>query len=239
MADRGTDLHAVSDGTVAFAGTARGFGKLVIIDHGRGYRTYYAHLAAIAKGLHTGDVLLRGDVLGLVGSTGRSTGPHLHFETRRGNDYIDPRDAARQLEFWVLSPEEQAWIAQQMLTRTPVVPASPDETVSTVPVDADVSQIEPLPEGLDSGFARVEVGGRPEPPASTVMVVATDGSATTHSARWTGDPAACRAYSQLLSPERPELPKPVVRKAVRKKAPMKKAPARKAAAKTIPTKRSL
>ncbi len=188
MADRGQDVHTVADGTVAFAGTARGFGTLVIVDHGRGYRTYYAHLAATAKGLHAGDVLLRGDVLGLVGSTGHSTGPHLHFETRLGNDYIDPRDASRQLEFWILSAAEQAWVARQMLAfGPPVLPA-------VLPVGAS-------------------------------MVVGTDGSVATHAGVFVDDSAVCRAYTQMLSPERPELPKPVVRKAVRKKA---KKPAAKA-----------
>jgi murein DD-endopeptidase MepM/ murein hydrolase activator NlpD len=184
MADRGQDVHTVADGTVAFAGTARGFGTLVIVDHGRGYRTYYAHLAATAKGLHAGDVLLRGDVLGLVGSTGHSTGPHLHFETRLGNDYIDPRDASHQLEFWILSAAEQAWVARQMLAFAP-----------------------------------------PVLPANASMVVGTDGSVARHAGLSVEDSAVCRAYAQVLSPERPELPKPVVRKAVRKKA---KKPAAKA-----------
>lgn len=175
MADRGMDVHAVADGTVAFAGTARGFGKLVILDHGRGYRTYYAHLAATATGLHAGDVLLRGDVLGLVGSTGHSTGPHLHFETRLGNDYIDPRDGSRQLEFWILSAAEQAWVARQMLAFAP-----------------------------------------PVLPANTSMVVGTDGSVATHAASSVEDAAVCRAFAQVFAPERPELPKPVIRKTVRK-----------------------
>ncbi len=185
MADRGVDVHAVADGTVAFAGTARGFGKLVIIDHGRGYRTYYAHLAATAKGLRTGDVLLRGDVLGLVGSTGHSTGPHLHFEARLGNDYIDPRDSSRQLEFWILSAAEQAWVARQMLAFAP-----------------------------------------PVLPAGASMVVGTDGSVATHAGLSVDDPAVCRAWTQVLEPERPELPKPVVRKAVRRKGTAKKAAAK-------------
>lgn len=204
MADRGADVHAVADGIVAFAGTARGFGKLVIVDHGRGYKTYYAHLSAFARGLRPGDVLLRGDVLGLVGSTGRSSGPHLHFETRRGNDYIDPRDVSRQLEFWILTPEEQAWIARQILA-----------TAATTAV---------LPEGEDAGVPEHDdaLGGprasRPAAAASVSMVVAPEGTAVVESGL---DVPACRAYAQVSGPERPELPKPAARRPARKRGPPK------------------
>ncbi|MEQ1897503.1 MAG: M23 family metallopeptidase [Vicinamibacterales bacterium] len=185
MAPRGTEVHAVADARVAVAGTSRGFGKLVVLDHGHGYRTYYAHLTAIAKGLSVGDVILRGDVLGLVGSTGRSTGPHLHFETRRGNDYIDPIDTTRQLEFWVLTAEAQQWIAQQMLSYA-------------LPIDDDVPTM----------FRGVS------------LVVPADATGAVRTEPWVSQPGACRAYTQTVAPERPELPKPVVRKkAVRKPRP--------------------
>ena len=175
MAERGTDVHAVSDGTVAFTGTAPGFGNLVILDHGHGYSTYYAHLAAMAKGLHVGDVLLRGDVLGLVGSTGHSTGPHLHFETRLHTDYIDPLNTSRQLEFWILNATEQAWLAQQILAPEPVA-------TGEVPV------------------------------RGVSLVVMSDGSGATRTEPWVSEPVACRAFPQLVEPERPELPRPTVRK---------------------------
>ena len=176
MAPRGTEVHAVADARVAVAGTSRGFGKRVVLDHGHGYRTYYAHLTAIAKGLSVGDVLLRGDVLGLVGSTGHSTGPHLHFETRRGNDYIDPTDTTRQLEFWVLTAEEQQWIAQQML-----------------------SYAQPVDDG-PAMFRGVS------------LVVPANGIGAVGTEPWVSQPGACRAYTQSMAPERPELPKPVVRR---------------------------
>ena len=186
MAPRGTEVHAVADATVADVGTRRGFGTLVVLDHGHGYRTYYAHLAAIDRGLSVGDVLLRGDVLGLVGSTGRSTGPHLHFETRRGNDYIDPVDTTRQLESWVLTAAEQQWIAQQMLSYA-------------LPVDDDVPAM----------FRGV-----------SLIVPAESGAVSTEP--WVAQPGACRAYSQIAAPERPEMPKPVMRKrAVRRSRPKK------------------
>lgn len=175
MAERGTDVHAAADGAVAFAGVAPGFGNLVILDHGHGYSTYYAHLSAMARGMRPGDVLLRGDVLGLVGSTGHSTGPHLHFETRLRDDYIDPLNTSRQLEFWFLNEAEQAWIAQQILAPEPAV-------ATGVPV-----------QGVS-------------------LVVTPDGSGATRTEPWVAEPVACRAFMQLTPPERPELPRPVVRK---------------------------
>ena len=82
-APKGTDVHAVGDAKVSFAGRRGGFGNLIILDHGRGYQTYYAHLSKIRKGIKPGVHVARGDIIGLVGSTGHSTAPHLHFETRK------------------------------------------------------------------------------------------------------------------------------------------------------------
>lgn len=120
-APRGTDVHAVGDAEVSFAGRRRGFGNLIILDHGRGYQTYYAHLSKIGKGIKPGVHVARGDMIGLVGSTGRSTGPHLHFETRKDGRYLDPFDETHQLGFWLLTADEQERLAMQLLSAAPVV----------------------------------------------------------------------------------------------------------------------
>jgi murein DD-endopeptidase MepM/ murein hydrolase activator NlpD len=120
-APRGTDVHAVGDAKVGFAGRRRGFGNLIILDHGRGYQTYYAHLSKIRKGIKAGVQVARGDTIGLVGSTGRSTAPHLHFETRKDARYLDPFDETRQLEFWLLTAAEQERLAMQLLSAAPLV----------------------------------------------------------------------------------------------------------------------
>jgi murein DD-endopeptidase MepM/ murein hydrolase activator NlpD len=121
MAPKGTDVHAVGDATVSFAGRRGGFGNLIILDHGRGYQTYYAHLSKIGKGIKAGVQVARGDMIGLVGSTGHSTAPHLHFETRKDGRYLDPSDETHQLGFWLLTADEQERLAMQLLSATPVV----------------------------------------------------------------------------------------------------------------------
>ena len=115
MAPKGTEVHAVGEAKVAFAGRMGGFGKLIILDHGLGYQTYYAHLSVIKPMIKVGASVARGDVIGLVGSTGHSTAPHLHFETRKDAKYIDPFDNTRQLGFWLLTPDDQERLAMEML----------------------------------------------------------------------------------------------------------------------------
>ncbi|MDX6692837.1 MAG: hypothetical protein QOF02_440 [Blastocatellia bacterium] len=84
----GTPVAAAANGTVIFAGCQNGYGQLVIIDHGDGLTTRYGHLSRIEATL--GQSISRGDVLGRVGSTGRSTGPHLHYEIRVNDKPVDP-----------------------------------------------------------------------------------------------------------------------------------------------------
>lgn len=79
-APRGTPVLAAADGFVTQAGTQSGYGQIVVIDHGNGLTTRYGHLSKIEATL--GQEIKRGELLGQVGSTGRSTGPHLHYEVR-------------------------------------------------------------------------------------------------------------------------------------------------------------
>lgn len=87
-APTGTAIGAAAAGTVTFAGVRGGYGNLVIVDHGDGTETRYAHQHTI--GVRAGQRVAPGDVLGTVGSTGASTGPHLHFEFRRDGQPVDP-----------------------------------------------------------------------------------------------------------------------------------------------------
>ena len=84
----GTPVSSAGSGRVIFAGTQRGFGRLVIVNHGKGITTYYAHLDRHAVGL--GDKVVHVQTVGFVGMSGNATGPHLHFEIRSDGKPIDP-----------------------------------------------------------------------------------------------------------------------------------------------------
>ena len=84
----GAEIIAADDGTVVHAGWMGGYGNCIMIDHGNGYTTLYAHLSSIA--VSSGSTVSRGNTIGYVGSTGVSTGPHLHYEVRQGGATTDP-----------------------------------------------------------------------------------------------------------------------------------------------------
>ena len=86
----GDNIYAVDDGVVTFAGTSGTYGNLIKLSHGNGYETYYAHCSKLYVTI--GDTVKKGDVIGLVGMTGRATGPHLHFEVRYYGAAQNPLD---------------------------------------------------------------------------------------------------------------------------------------------------
>jgi murein DD-endopeptidase MepM/ murein hydrolase activator NlpD len=85
----GAPVYAADGGFVSFAGwTDIGYGNLIVIDHANGYATYYAHLSGFR--VYAGQSVQRGQLIGLVGSTGNSSGPHLHFEIRYNHTLLNP-----------------------------------------------------------------------------------------------------------------------------------------------------
>lgn len=92
--DYGTDILAVGSGVVSFAGVKSGYGNTIEIDHGNGYVTRYGHNSKNLVAV--GDPVRDGDVIGKVGSTGRSTGTHVHFEVWRDGRVINPNEFVRQ-----------------------------------------------------------------------------------------------------------------------------------------------
>lgn len=90
----GTAIYAADDGVVALSGwNSGGYGNMVLIDHGGGIYTRYGHASKLL--VRAGDAVKRGDVIALIGSTGHSTGPHLHFEVMTGN----PHNRKNPLEY--------------------------------------------------------------------------------------------------------------------------------------------
>lgn len=86
----GSDIFAVAAGVVTWAGSRYGYGNLVEINHGNGYVTRYAHAKEVT--VSVGDVVKKGDAVALMGSTGRSTGPHVHFEVLLNGKSVDPAE---------------------------------------------------------------------------------------------------------------------------------------------------
>lgn len=89
-APKGTPIYAAGDGVVKIAGWVNGYGNFVELGHANRYETAYGHMSAFAKGIHPGVRVHQGQVIGYVGSTGRSTGPHLHYEIHIAGKKVNP-----------------------------------------------------------------------------------------------------------------------------------------------------
>ncbi|MGB9663173.1 MAG: M23 family metallopeptidase, partial [Moorellaceae bacterium] len=92
-ASYGTPVAAAESGVVIGAGYEGGYGRLITIDHGGGLVTRYAHLSAY--NVRVGQTVARGEVIGYVGTSGRTTGPHLHFEVLIGGEFRNPYNYLR------------------------------------------------------------------------------------------------------------------------------------------------
>ncbi|HET9958691.1 MAG TPA: peptidoglycan DD-metalloendopeptidase family protein [Polyangiaceae bacterium] len=140
----GTPVGASSSGVVSHASYIGPTGNLVKIEHGGGIETGYAHLSRFAEGLKVGDKVKRLQIIGYVGSTGRSTGPHLHFSARKNGEFIDPMtlnmDALR-----TLSRESRAAFAELKAKYDAQLDALP--LPASLPAEAVASKgAEPKPE---------------------------------------------------------------------------------------------
>lgn len=89
-APRGTPIKAAGDGRVVSAGRKGGYGNTVVIKHGKRYQTLYAHMQGFAKGIRSGSKVKQGQIIGYIGTTGLSTGPHLHYEFLVDGTHVDP-----------------------------------------------------------------------------------------------------------------------------------------------------
>jgi murein DD-endopeptidase MepM/ murein hydrolase activator NlpD len=89
-APTGTPIYAAGNGVIEKEGWESGYGKFILLRHNNGYETAYGHMSAYAKGTHEGEHVRQGQVIGFVGSTGLSTGSHVHFEIRVNGRFVDP-----------------------------------------------------------------------------------------------------------------------------------------------------
>ena len=86
----GTEIYAVGDGTITVRGWTGGYGNMIRLRHANGYETGYGHMNGYAAGQSVGSYVRQGEIIGYVGSTGLSTGPHVHFEMKRNGSYVNP-----------------------------------------------------------------------------------------------------------------------------------------------------
>ena len=128
----GTAINAAADGTVLFAGERGTYGNLVIVSHANGFVTYYAHCSKFL--VQAGDQVTQGQPIAAVGSTGRSTGPHCHFEVRYQNTPIDPL---------LYLPGENNAPARTQVPEEPEEPQTPAEPETPAAPAAPVAPVQP------------------------------------------------------------------------------------------------
>jgi hypothetical protein len=120
-APRNTPVLSVADGRVIFSGPYGGYGNLVIIEHSGGYTTHYGHLNGFSANTWTGAEVHRGTEIGYVGSTGLSTGYHLHFEIRLNGAYLDPLDPSQPFALWMFRRADYVPLVKQILASSRVL----------------------------------------------------------------------------------------------------------------------
>ncbi|PPA05902.1 peptidase M23, partial [Pseudomonas sp. MWU12-2312b] len=111
-APRGTPIKAAGDGKVLLAGRRGGYGNTVIIQHGSTYTTLYGHMQGFAKGVKTGGSVKQGQVIGYIGTTGLSTGPHLHYEFQVNGVHVDPLGQKLPMADPIAKAERARFLAQ-------------------------------------------------------------------------------------------------------------------------------
>lgn len=111
-APRGTPIKATGDGKVMLAGRKGGYGNTVIIQHGKTYRTLYGHMQGFAKGIRNGTTVKQGQVIGYIGTTGLSTGPHVHYEFQVNGVHVDPLGQKLPMADPIAKAERQRFMQQ-------------------------------------------------------------------------------------------------------------------------------
>ena len=118
-APSGTPIKSAGDGKVILAGRNGGYGNTVIIQHGQRYKTLYAHMQGFAKGVRNGSTVKQGQIIGYIGTTGLSTGPHLHYEFQVDGKHVDPLGLKLPMADPIASSEKQRFrqLSQPLMAR--------------------------------------------------------------------------------------------------------------------------
>jgi murein DD-endopeptidase MepM/ murein hydrolase activator NlpD len=164
-APTGTPVYAASYGVITKLGAYGANGNFIAIQHDHGYETGYSHLSRFEAGLKVGDKVSRMQVIGYVGSTGRSTGPHLHFSAKKDQVFIDP-ESLHMDALTVLPPSERSGFAQVRAQYEALLEAVPLLPPLNEPVAAPVNS---APAEMD-----LEAGEGEDPAAAGAGVVAPD-----------------------------------------------------------------
>lgn len=144
-ADTGTPVWAAADGVVSHVGFNSRAGNMVKIEHASHYETVYAHLSRFARGMREGDEVQQGQVIGFVGNTGMSTGPHLHYGLKYRGEYVDPlgQDWSRGE---ALSGRALRDFQRRQSQLVEMMAATPMPTVTSSPEPSDLSAFMGMPE---------------------------------------------------------------------------------------------
>jgi len=118
-APHGTPIKSAGDGKVLLAGRKGGYGNTVVIQHGNRYRTLYAHMQGFAKGVRNGAAVKQGQIIGYIGTTGLSTGPHLHYEFQVDGVHVDPLGLKLPMADPIAASEKQRFLqlSQPLMAR--------------------------------------------------------------------------------------------------------------------------
>ena len=118
-APRGTPIKASGDGRIIFAGRKGGYGNTIVIQHGQRYRTLYAHMNGFASNMRNGSNVRQGQVIGYIGTTGLSTGPHLHYEFQVNGVHVDPLSERLPMADPIAKNERQRFlqVSQPLMAR--------------------------------------------------------------------------------------------------------------------------
>lgn len=168
-AAQGTAINAAADGTVIFAGERGTYGNLVILSHSNGFQTYYAHCSKLL--VTVGQSVTQGQPIAAVGSTGRSTGPHCHFEVRYQNSPIDPLcylPGTNNAPVHTQLPEEPEETPPTETPTTPETPALPETPVSPAEPTEPTDPLEPT--GPDPEPSNPEPSLPPADPGSEAQL---------------------------------------------------------------------